>query len=83
MDNFNSHKNTLAYKHLIERKSMLMSEVQAWRELRIRHKQSIQNVGLANFVSWVRQEEEIKELGLKLTSLRLEMRNRQQKELDI
>lgn len=62
---------------------MLMSEVQAWRELRIRHKQSIQNVGLANFVSWVRQEEEIKELGLKLTSLRLEMRNRQQKELDI
>lgn len=62
---------------------MLMSEVQAWRELRIRHKQAIHKVGLGHFVSWVKQEEEIKQLGLKLTSLRLELHNRQQKELDI
>lgn len=83
MYDFNSPKNTLAHKHFIERRSVLMAELQAWRELRVRHKQAIQKVGLANFVSWGSQKEAIRELGLKLTLLRVEMRNRQQKELDI
>ena len=82
MDNFNSDKSKLAYRHLIERKSMLVSEVQAWHELRIRHKQAIQKVGLLNFTAWNQQKEEIQELSLKLILARTEMRDRQKNELD-
>ncbi|GAB4020701.1 hypothetical protein GCM10028808_63030 [Spirosoma migulaei] len=82
MAEFNSDKNKLIYKHLLERRTVLTAEIQAWRQLRIRHKQAIQRSGLLGFTAWNEQKEEIQELSLKFTLLRAELDNRQQKELD-
>jgi len=81
MDNLNSYNNDLNRRHLAERRFALTSEIEAWQDLRVRHKQAIQKAGLANFSDWTDQQEEVRRLGLRFTLARAAMRNRQHEEL--
>lgn len=75
-------KGKLADEHLRERRSVLLAEIQAWYQLRTEHKQAIQKNGLIYFTAWNEQRKNVQNLSIKLRLIRVEMNNRQQKELD-
>lgn len=70
-------------KHLTEWRALITTDVKAWQQLRIRHRQAITEAGFLNFTDWNHQRKEIYELGVAQSSVRIELKKRHHTEQEM